>query len=177
MRTAMKQALTFSNLFDPRGRVDRKGLFWLAMALLVCQGLLATLIMIDHSGPAMVAAVAVKAVLLWIGLVALIKRLHDIGLSAVWIPIGLFAIIVWSNLAALGLTFTVGLDALNPLRPEFGFTFGLCLVPPFGGLLWLHFAKGHAAPNRYGVPPGPSGFSGPPALLYSPTRTTQSSAI
>ena len=185
----MVRALTIRNLFDPRGRIDRKGLFWLALVLTACQAIFAVAAIIgatvfdgstisgstmpggaawEWDTVAMPSVFAVKLVLLWISFVAVTKRLHDIGLSAIWLLIGGFALMVWTNLAALAAVFMLGLTSLNPTSPAFVATFAICLLPMVVALIWLHLAKGERAPNQYGVPPGLSGFSGPPALITAP---------
>lgn len=78
-----------SDFFDPRGRTDHRGLFAMSIVVLVLEfsGLAAA----ELAGGALQGAwvVVLQAVLLWVALVAVSRRLHDMGRSAWWLVGGL----------------------------------------------------------------------------------------
>lgn len=146
-------------LFDPRGRVDRKGLLVLALALLALQalfaGALATGLLAVSSAP----AILIKLAFLWVALVAASKRLHDLGRSAWWIAITLAAMIVWAVIAVLIVLPIYGQAMLVPGSDGYMVTLALNMLPILAATLWMHFAKGEPVDNRYGPAPDATGFS------------------
>ncbi len=151
----------YRSLFDPRGRIDRKGLLLLAVCLFAAQ--------IAVYGGAWLGLYAARAIAvqgfellsLWVCMVAAIKRLHDIGYGAVWVMIGFGA----KCLFALGLVVSVmlvwGLQALETGTSSYWTVVGLTMLPAVAGTLWLHVKPGERRTNRYGMVPGRTGFSEP----------------
>lgn len=146
-------------LLDPRGRIDRRGLLLLALALLALQGLfagaLAAGMMAIDGAPALI----VKTAFLWIALVAAAKRLHDLGRSAWWIAIAFVATIVWGVVAVLAAYPVFGRDMLVAGSTGYMAALALNMVPILAATLWMHFARGEQAANRYGPAPDATGFS------------------
>jgi uncharacterized membrane protein YhaH (DUF805 family) len=153
------------DLFDPRGRCNRKGLLIIACALLALQvaaGLLVWQGVLVPAGPAMRIG---EVLFLLMAASATSKRLHDIGLSALWILAGLGGMVLWSIVLALLLLFTAGATALQPGAAGFMTAVAGTMAPAFAVTLWLHLAKGEPGRNRFGPEPTGLGFSGlpPPA--------------
>ena len=102
------------DLFDPRGRVDRKGLALLAAVLIGAQsGVYGALFATGWHLP-VGADVLINAVFVWISYAAVAKRLHDLGVSAarlVWATLGL---VVFSLAVAFTVIFLLGEDAVMP---------------------------------------------------------------
>ena len=146
-------------LFDPRGRIDRKGLLLLAVALLALQAVfavaLATGMMDIHGAPALI----IKTTFLWIAIVAASKRLHDLGRSAWWIAIAFVSMIVWGIVAVLAVYPVFGRDMLVPGSAGYVAALALNMVPILAATLWMHFARGETVENRFGPAPDVTGFS------------------
>lgn len=141
-------------LFDPRGRMSRTDLLVSAVTVLAIEGALALL----QPGETMAAwpVIAAKACSLWIGVAALIKRLHDIGRSGWWALAAAGALCIWTAVLAFGLVLVFGADTFVP--GSFGQTLmlALLLLPAIGFTLWLHLAPGDPATNRFGAPAAPA---------------------
>jgi uncharacterized membrane protein YhaH (DUF805 family) len=151
-------------LLDPRGRMGRTDLLVSATAVLAIEGALALL------GPAEAVGswpvLAAKACSLWIGVAALIKRLHDVGRSGWWALAAAAALCIWTAVLAFGLVIVLGADAFVP--GSFGQTamLALLLLPALGFTLWLHLAPGDPSTNRFGAPSAPAVDTAP-----RPTQT------
>ncbi|HUS98382.1 MAG TPA: DUF805 domain-containing protein [Hyphomicrobiaceae bacterium] len=157
----MVQAATFLQVFDPRGRINRQGLLWLATGLVAFQ---VAICVVLWSGlyPTNAPLVAVaKAVFIWISFTATVKRLHDIGRSGLWMLAAVAALVAWAAVIASVLVYGYGLSALQPQGHLYWVALGVMMMPVLVATLWLHIAKGHAGINRYGPPPGSLGMSGP----------------
>lgn len=146
-------------LFDPRGRVNRKGLLVLASALFVLQIAFFVAFQAD-AFPDSVAAV-LKIAFLWIAIVAAAKRLHDTGRTAWWIPGATLILIVWTVIVTTAILFTMGPRAVEQGSEGFTLAMVLTMVPIVIYSLWLHFAPGDAGQNTYGAHPDGLGFSHP----------------
>ncbi|MEZ5843948.1 MAG: DUF805 domain-containing protein [Hyphomicrobiaceae bacterium] len=146
-------------LLDPRGRIDRKGLLILAIALLALQAMFAAVLgagLIDiHGAP----AITIKLAFLWVAIVAASKRLHDLGRSAWWIAIAFVSMIVWGVVAVLAVFPVYGRDMLVPGSEGYVAALALNMVPILAATLWMHFARGETSDNRYGPVPDDTGFS------------------
>ncbi|MCB1512697.1 MAG: DUF805 domain-containing protein [Hyphomicrobiaceae bacterium] len=155
-------------LFDPRGRADRRGLLWLAIVLLALQGALFGILFsgltMDRIGIVTPLLVAAKLLILWVSIVAVIKRLHDVGLSGIWMLVGFGGWSLFTTIVAAGMLMVVGLDAMRPTSAHYWTTMGLSMLPVVVLMMWLHLAPGERRPNRFGVPPGPSGFGPAPSF-------------
>lgn len=137
-------------LLDPRGRMSRQDLLVAATLMLMLDLLLASL-----AGG--FALYAVKALAYWIGIVGVIKRLHDVGQSGWWVLGGAAAICIWSAVIGIGMVALLGLGSLHPGETGYIVTLGLLMLPPLGMTLWLHLAEGETGMNRFG--PEPEGVS------------------
>lgn len=164
----MKQGFSISQVFDPRGRADRRGVLWLALVLLALQGTLFGALAAGWLDLANPALIVVKLIILWVSTVAVIKRLHDIGLSGLWMLAGFGGWSLITTLIAIGMVVIVGLEALMPTSRHYWTTMGLSMVPVVIAMMWLHLAPGERRPNRFGVPPGPSGFGPAPIVTGLP---------
>lgn len=149
------------DICDPRGRCNRKGLLQIALGLLALQiatGLLIWLGGIALDGP---LALALKLGFLWLAIAAASKRLHDTGRSAWWIVWTLLAVLAWSTVVAVALLLMFGDKILAPGAGGFEIHFALTMLLVLAATLWLHFAPGDSASNRYGSCPSEHGMSGP----------------
>ncbi|MDX2287875.1 MAG: DUF805 domain-containing protein [Hyphomicrobiaceae bacterium] len=160
----MSAAPVLANLFDPRGRCNRKGLMVTALALLLVQVAVGLAMWAADVSIHALVVKPVKIAVLWIATVALLKRLHDVGASGWALLWALIATFVWTVLVA-----GICVSAFGPAVAEIGsspFLVYLTLVsaPLLAAMLWLHVVPGDAGPNRYGPAPDASGFSMPPAV-------------
>lgn len=139
-------------LFDPRGRAGRRDFVAVAVALLVIQvlGVLALAWLEEEWGR--VSALPLNGLLIYMAVCATCRRLHDIGRSGWWLPLGLLAWIAAGLIVALLLGSVLGPAAIQPGAPAFWVVFLLLLIPPLLAALWLHLEEGEASPNRFGPP-------------------------
>jgi len=144
-------------LFGFTGRIGRAAYFgyslliWLFVAIAV--GIAVALMSSGKVAPPAVFATVIIGIgsvvaLVWANFALLIKRLHDLGLAgtnAIWIVL-----------------LSVGASATSIHAPLASILFGLASL---GVELWLLFAPGQPAPNRFGPAPGssPTFASGIPA--------------
>jgi uncharacterized membrane protein YhaH (DUF805 family) len=146
---------------DPRGRCNRKAFLTIALAFLAIQLTVAALFWLSGIETTNTMNLVLNAPILWIGSTVCIKRLHDVGRSAWWLP-GSFAI--WFTTVILSLALiSLMLDetAFDPGQPVFYVAFAAITLPVFGALLWLHTATSVAGANKYGPAAGPNGLSMP----------------
>lgn len=146
-------------LIDPRGRCNRQGLLALTVVALAVQAIGGTILaMQGHSleGP---LALTLNAPIFYIGFVALLKRLHDMGRTGWWTLVALVGWIVWAFAVTFAAVAAFGPQAIATESIGFWIVFAMIVVPAFGGLLYLHAAPGEPAANRYGDVPGTTGFS------------------
>jgi uncharacterized membrane protein YhaH (DUF805 family) len=99
------------------------------------------------------AMYAVKALAWWIGSVGVVKRLHDTGRTGWWLLWGACAMCVWAAALGLAIAFVVGFEALQPDGLGYLALLAALMIPALGATLWLHFAPGEPAMNRYGAIP------------------------
>jgi uncharacterized membrane protein YhaH (DUF805 family) len=151
------------HLIDPRGRCDRRAMFLVTVGLLVVQAVLAAAYGLAGSDLNSGTFLAFNLPLLWIGSLALLKRLHDVGYSGWWIGPAILFWIVGAMLITLTLSLTVGPAKFTALLKAFPILHAALVVaialPPFGGLLWLQASPGHPGANRFGPMPAEFGFS------------------
>jgi uncharacterized membrane protein YhaH (DUF805 family) len=149
------------DFLDPRGRVNRKGLAALAGVMLGAQG---GVWFAEYSGGLAVPSAidfAINAVLLWLGLAAIAKRMHDLDVSVwrvFWFAMLLAIVAVVASVAAV---YSLGEDAMLPGHLGYLIVAAVVFGPAIGATAWLHFAVGSEAANRFGPAPGPSGFARP----------------
>ena len=146
-------------LFDPRGRIDRKGMIWLALFVLALQVVVYGTAWLTSSVSVQLIARACELVIFWICLCAAIKRLHDTGKGMVWVAIAIAATVAFSFVVVLVAVLTLGADALQPSAHAYWVILGLTMLPALAATIWLHVKRGEAHDNRYGPRPGPAGFS------------------
>lgn len=147
------------DLFDPRGRADRQGLAILAAVLIGGQfGVYGALEAWGVSLEGHLAGVF-HTFFLWLTIVAISKRLHDVGVSGWRFAGAAMAMALWIFAQAFTVILTMGEDRIAV--GELGFTITLLgsFLPLMAAAVWLHCAKGNPGDNTYGPAPGPSGFS------------------
>lgn len=161
----MSNAVSFIvNIADPRGRCDRKGLLLVALAMLGVEALAALLVMALGVPADSILLLAAKFACLWLATTVVIKRLHDLGLSAwrmLWAAIGVLA---WSVMLGVVLVFTLDEAAMAPGGIGYLTAVAGTALPVFALTLWLHFARGERGANRFGAEPAGLGFS-PPRII------------
>jgi uncharacterized membrane protein YhaH (DUF805 family) len=152
------------HLVHPAGRCDRQGFFVLAVALIVLQVLLGAVFVAAGLALNGIAFLALNLPLIWAGCMAGIKRLHDIGRPAWWIPVAFTGWFIGALLVNFILVMVAGPLAMQAaVEAKSGLywvAFATTVIPAFGGLLWLHAAPGEPTANRFGDVPDSSGFSG-----------------
>ncbi|MEM8972532.1 MAG: DUF805 domain-containing protein [Pseudomonadota bacterium] len=147
---------------NPAGRINRTGFLYLALIILGIQ--VATYGMTLSFGLQAESTVlrVFDLATLWICLTAAAKRLHDTGRGAIWILYAVAGSLAFSVLLIMVAVVTLGPTVLQPQNPLYIWIVSLATVPAFGATLWLHFAKGDVAANRFGPTPDHTGFSQPP---------------
>lgn len=146
-------------LYDPRGRCDRKGLLIIlaiTLSLQIALGFMIWQLGLAFSGP---FATTAKFIFVWIALAATSQRLHDIGLSGLWIVAAVIVMVVWWM---TGSTIAFALLMAGVIEPTSHILLVLVCafyLPVLAGVCWLHCVKGQAGDNRYGPVPDESGFS------------------
>jgi uncharacterized membrane protein YhaH (DUF805 family) len=140
-----------SMLFDPRGRMGRAQLLAAATVMLAAEvGLLAVT---SPDGSLPLHFWPVKALALWIGGVAIVKRLHDVGLSGWWFLGGMAGFCMWAAVLGVGVVITGGFESLQPGGLGYLMVLAALMVPALGVTLWLHLAAGEPGMNRFGSEP------------------------
>lgn len=159
-------------LIDPRGRCNRQGFLALAIVLLAVQvasGIVFAALGLPLNGTAMLV---LNVPLFWIGGVAVLKRLHDIGRTGWWIPAAATFWFVGCLMLSTGAALIVGPErmaaAIEHKTLLFWLIFAAVTLPAFGGLTWVHTAAGETTANRYGDVPGRLGFSLPGRTVELP---------
>ena len=147
------------DFFDPRGRVNRKGLAIFAAvqagALLGLYGALFANGGSFHTGLALLINIA----LFWSGFAGVAKRLHDLGLSAWSLAMALAGMTIWCFGFSFITVCILGGLAFEPGGMGMVFAAVGSLLPLSVAIIWIHFARGDTGPNRFGPEPGPLGFS------------------
>lgn len=149
------------DLFDPRGRANRKGLAIIAAVLAGGQlGIYGTSLAtgLGLNDPPLTVF---HSLFLWLGVVAVAKRLHDLNFSAWRLAGAAAAMLAWCFVLAAGFAFTWGEDAMVPGRMGYALAALGSLAPLVLATIWIHCAKGGRGPNRFGPAPGVFGFSHP----------------
>ncbi len=151
--------LSTLDFFDPRGRVNRKGLIIFAAVLIGAQaGVYSAFWMYGVDFGSGLASIF-NGLFGWLGLVAVSKRLHDLNLSAWRLVAAVAGCLAWCFVFSLAVVFVLGEEAFT--GSEMGMTVAIigALAPLAMLTLWLHCAKGDGADNRFGPRPGAFGFS------------------
>ncbi len=166
------------DIVDPRGRANRKGLIVLAVIMLGAQVLVrggGYLLGHELQGP---ASWVIHSLFIWLGVVALSKRLHDLGISAWWLLWAAIGMFVWTFIVSFAVVLTLGLEAVAPGSSGMMIAMTASFAPVMALTLWMHFAIGDAGGNMFGPAPRVSGFSkhystssaGQPAVIAPPAR-------
>lgn len=145
-------------LIDPRGRCNRQGFLTLAIGLLVLQFLAAGIVgLLGHQLDGTLFWL-LNGPLFWIGFMAVLKRLHDVGRAGWWAPAAFALWIVGALVATIVVILVAGqetwTEALKAQSALYWLVFAVLVVPAFGGLIWLHTATGDTGANRFGPVPG-----------------------
>jgi uncharacterized membrane protein YhaH (DUF805 family) len=136
-------------LFDPRGRTNREELL-VSAGILVALEFAATFVVPIGDFLTSPLHMCLKGFALWVGCVALIRRLHDCGMSG-WTLLGGFAALcMWTAVVALSALFVFGRNILVPASPGYIVVLGLVMMPVVGAALWLHLQAGELHSNRFG---------------------------
>ena len=136
-----------------RGRIGRR-VFWIGLLILLGVEFVLSLSFVGIMRPT--GATQGEVAALWLGLAILVwgsaalivKRLHDLGKSALWYPLyGIAPVLAYK----LGVAFSSNIsNELNPAQMGFWL---LSLALWIFAIVELGFRKGTAGPNRYD-PPG-----------------------
>jgi uncharacterized membrane protein YhaH (DUF805 family) len=136
----LKSFLSFS------GRANRHDLLIISLVLTALE-----LAKLAVPLPALAGQVLAGAIL-WVGLAAMARRLHDIGRSAWWLLGGVAFCFGWTAVVVILTIALLGLPALTPGNPLYPVSLGTAFLAPLGALLWLHLARGEFGVNRFGPP-------------------------
>lgn len=151
------------HLITPRGRCDRRALLAVTVGMLAAQFLSAVVVSIAGGDVTGNAFLALNGLFLWVGAVALLKRLHDIGYSGWRVGPAILFWLVGAMVIVLALQFVVGHAAFTAALATYPALHlalaALLSLPPFGGLLWLQASAGDVGSNRFGPVPGAFGFA------------------
>jgi uncharacterized membrane protein YhaH (DUF805 family) len=148
-------------LFDPRGRIDRKGLLLLAGGLFAAQAMIYGMAWAGFypSRHSLVQLFEVAA--LWICLAAAVKRLHDIGCGGTWVLIGFGCQCLFALVLVVTAMLTMGQGALETGTSTYWWIVGVTMLPAVAATLWLHVQRGQPHDNIYGPVPGGLGYAPP----------------
>jgi uncharacterized membrane protein YhaH (DUF805 family) len=138
-------------LILPTGRAGRSELLVVAGVLLGLQLIVSGAQTSSLPVPE-ILAYGLHGVIGWIGLVATVRRLHDVGYSAWWVPGGFAVLCIWSVAVAMLAMMTFGADAIHPTQSTYAVILGLLFLPLLGAMLWLHLTPSDPLPNRFGLP-------------------------
>jgi uncharacterized membrane protein YhaH (DUF805 family) len=148
-------------LFDPRGRCNRRGLLLAAVLLLALQLAAGVALWTSGIGFDGHLALLLNAAFCWVGFAVVSKRLHDLGRSTWWVPTALLVWLAGAISLAVAIILVGDPEILTPGAPSYWVAFGVMLAPLLIGAVWLHVADGEPDDNRYGPMPAASGFSLP----------------
>jgi uncharacterized membrane protein YhaH (DUF805 family) len=164
MTSRFDTAVTLArHLLDPRGRCDRRAMFAVTVGLLAVQ--LAVAMGFTAIGGNVTGApfLTLNALFMWVGAVATLKRLHDIGYSGWRIGPAVLFWLLGAIVIVQVLMFAVGPAVFKSALETYPALHALLAViislPPFGGLLWLQASAGEPGVNRFGPQPGADGFA------------------
>lgn len=139
-------------LFDPRGRTSRGDFLALGVVMLGLQVLWLAFSWQVEEHYGRLPSLPVNLLFLYMAVCATVRRLHDTGRSAWWMPLATAAWAVAGMVVALVLAMALGPDRLRPGSPPFWLVFLVLMAPVLIAVLWLHLEDGDAGPNRFGPP-------------------------
>ena len=147
------------DIFDPRGRANRKGLVVLAAILLLAQACVyGGCYLAGHQLQAPVSWV-IHSLLIWLGTAAISKRLHDLGISSWWMLWAAISLFVWTFVTSFAVVLTLGVAAAAPGSTGILIAMAVSFAPILGLTAWMHVALGAQGDNKFGPTPDASGFS------------------
>jgi uncharacterized membrane protein YhaH (DUF805 family) len=149
------------DIFDPRGRANRKGLVVLAMILLFAQACVYGGSYLAGKAPQGPASWVIHSLLIWLGITAVSKRLHDLGISAWWLLWAAISVFIWTFVASFAVVLTLGLEAATPGSTGMMIAMAISFAPVLALTVWLHAAPGVQGDNKFGPSPGALGISKP----------------
>jgi uncharacterized membrane protein YhaH (DUF805 family) len=174
-RVARKALVVLKHAANPRGRADRRGLFYIAVGLLAVQLVMFALAKLFGLKPPKPLGQVLALAMGWLAFSTTAKRLHDVGRSAWWIPVAVAGWII----GATGISTLIMLYMLQILGQDPSTLVYLYLaifaLPAFGGLLWMHCAPGETGDNFYGPETEEIGFSTPTSADIIGMRPTNPS--
>lgn len=136
----------FLSFLSFRGRANRHDLLVVSLALTAVEAF-------RYLAPLpTLAGQVLSGAILWIGLAAMARRLHDVGLSGWWLLAGVAFSFGWTALVVVVVLMTLGLPALTPGSALYPVSLGLAFLAPLGALVWLHLSPGQFGVNRFGPP-------------------------
>ena len=149
-------SITFIDIFDSRGRLDRKGFAAVTLLLAAAQTCAYAAMAALQTPLTTPASYVIHSFLLWTAGVAICKRLHDLDFGGRALVIATAVYLLWSA----GLTFFI-VDVLGEAAFADGGNGTLLVIaasalPLVLALVWLHAAAGDAGCNRFGPPRGRS---------------------
>jgi uncharacterized membrane protein YhaH (DUF805 family) len=142
-------------LFDPRGRASRSDFLAVGVVMLVLQVLWLGLAWQVEERYGRLPSLPINLLFLYMAVCATIRRLHDTGRSAWWMPMATAGWALAGSVVALLLALVVGPDRLRPGSPPFWLVFLILLAPVLVAVLWLHLEDGDDGANGFG--PSPDG--------------------
>lgn len=146
-------------LFDPRGRASRSEFLAVGIVMLALQVLWFAIAWQVEERFGRLPSLPVNLLILYMGLCATARRLHDTGRSAWFMPLAAMGWAAAGAVVALMLALVLGPGHLRPGSPPFWLVFLVLMMPPLIAVLWLHLEEGDAGPNRFG--PSPDGPQAP----------------
>ena len=155
----MSQLQLLTAATNPFGRCNRTGLWRITCILLAAQILIGLGIWLTGSSFTGPLAFVCKLGFVWVGFCALSKRLHDIGLSAWWVPAVFVLMLAWTIIQTFVMLALFGAQMLVLTGPVFWLSAASTVTPAIATAIWLHCANGEEHSNRYGPPPSELGFS------------------
>lgn len=149
-------------LFGFSGRINRAK-WWLAFLITIIINVVVQMIVNVSETAGNIVAIIGFVVVVWIGLAAAAKRLHDLNRTAAWlvvfygVPILLFiAFVGYAGLSVVLALLTpdkLDYSALAGVMTFLGFIGLVLLALGIWSLVWLGCLRGTVGPNQYGPDP------------------------
>lgn len=146
-------------LLSPAGRCDRRGLLIIALVLLTLQVVAGFALLVSGASIHGPAALALDLLFVWLGTVALVKRLHDIDRRGWWLAAATVVLLLWSVVLTIGLMLVLPAASFAPGEPGYLASIAGLMLPVFAAILWLHCVPGQPTENRFAPVPDGWGFA------------------